>query len=159
MLNEALTAVAAAGGTAVVQAAGTDVWTVVRSRVAALLGRDNNAQQTVLVRLDRTASELEQARESDDAQLIRLEEAWRTRFEDFLEDLPAETREDAAQTLRDIAALGALGRGNTSAGTRGLAVGRDLHVQAQHGAVAGGVLNIEGSLNLANPRSPGAGQG
>lgn len=159
MLSEALTAVAAAGGTAVVQAAGTDVWMVVRSRVAALLGRDGDTQQTVLTRLDRTVSELERARESDDTQRIRLEEAWRTRFQDFLDDLPPEAQGDAAQALRDIAALGALGRGNTSAGARGLAVGGDLHVQAEKGALAGGVLNIEGSVNLTNPRSPETGQG
>jgi hypothetical protein len=159
MLSEALTAVAAAGGTAVVQAAGTDVWTVVRSRVAALLGRDAAAQQTVLTRLDRTVSELEETRESDGTQRIRFGEAWRTRFEDFLDDLPAEEQEDAARALQGIIALGALGQGGATAGTRGLAVSGDLHVQAEHGSVAGGVLNIEGSLNLANPRLPEAGQG
>ncbi|MEU6172343.1 hypothetical protein ABZ832_10455 [Streptantibioticus parmotrematis] len=46
MLTEALAAPAAAGGTAVVQAAGTDAWTEVRRTVARLLGRDRTAKQT-----------------------------------------------------------------------------------------------------------------
>lgn len=159
MLNEALTAVAAAGGTAVVQAAGTDVWTVIRSRVAALLGRDDAAEQTALARLDRTLVEIQESHRPDDVQRARLVGVWRTRFEDFLEDLPTEDRENAAQALRDIAALGALGESNTSAGDRGLAVGGDLHVQAERGSVASGVLNVEGGLSLANPPFPETGRG
>lgn len=159
MLSEVLAAVAAAGGTAVVQAAGTDVWLVVRSRVATLLGRDNAAQQTALVRLDRTVAELQDGHQPDEQQQVRLAEAWRTRFEDFLEDLPPEEQESAAQAIRDIAALGALGQNKTSAGDRGLAVGRDLHIQAEHSSVAGGVLNVEGGLSLTNPPSPEADKG
>ncbi|MFH8715077.1 hypothetical protein [Streptomyces zaomyceticus] len=160
MLNEALTAVAAAGGTAVVQAAGTDVWTVVRSRVATLLGRDAASEQAVLTRLDRTVADLQESHDHGDARQSRLVEAWRTRFEDLLEDLDPEARENASQALQGIAALGALGRiGSTSSGDHGLAVARDLHVQADRGSVAGGVLNVEGGLSLTNPPLPETSQG
>lgn len=119
MLNEALTAIAAAGGTAVVQAIGTDVWMLVRGRVGVLLGRgDATREQAVLTRLDRTAGELEQAPDGHDAIHTRLEDSWRTRFEDFLDELPPEAQNEALQSLRDVVALGGLGRGSTSAGSK-----------------------------------------
>ncbi|MCX4779214.1 hypothetical protein [Streptomyces sp. NBC_01264] len=157
MLNEALTAIAAAGGTAVVQAIGTDVWMLVRGRVGVLLGRgDATREQAVLTRLDRTAGELEQAPDGHVAIHARLEDSWRTRFEDFLDELPPEAQNEALQGLRDVVALGGLGRGSTSAGQQGLAVGGDLQVQAQHGSVAGGVLNVEGGLHMELPQQPAA---
>ena len=59
MLAEALTALAAAGGTAVVQAAGTDAWTGFRARVAKWFARgDTGREQVALERLDRTAAAL-----------------------------------------------------------------------------------------------------
>jgi hypothetical protein len=57
MLTEALTALAAAGGTAVVQAAGKDAWTGFRGRVAKWFARgDTGREQVALERLDRTAA-------------------------------------------------------------------------------------------------------
>jgi hypothetical protein len=59
MLEQALTALAAAGGTAVVQAAGTDAWTGLRQAVARWFGRgDRQRERVELERLDRTAGEL-----------------------------------------------------------------------------------------------------
>ncbi|MFC9331267.1 hypothetical protein [Kitasatospora sp. NPDC057015] len=52
---EGLTAMAAAGGAGVVQAAGTDAWTTLRARVARLLGRGRqDAEEAALERLGRT---------------------------------------------------------------------------------------------------------
>ncbi|MER5883335.1 hypothetical protein ABT160_05865 [Streptomyces sp. NPDC001941] len=59
MLTEGCVALAAAGGTAVVQAAGTDAWSALRGRCAALLGRgDADGEQRARARLDATAQAL-----------------------------------------------------------------------------------------------------
>ncbi|QEV56463.1 hypothetical protein CP981_37095 [Streptomyces platensis] len=57
MLTEALMALAAAGGGAVVQAADTDLWAGFSQRVARLFSRgDTQREQAELERLDRTAA-------------------------------------------------------------------------------------------------------
>ncbi|MFJ8868302.1 hypothetical protein ACIRD6_21370 [Streptomyces sp. NPDC102473] len=111
------------------------------------------------MRLDRTVAELEPAVDGTSEPLTRLEESWRTRFEDFLDDLPAEAQEEAAARIQEIATLGSVGRGASKAGDHGLAVAGDLHVQAEHGSLASGVLNIDGSISLGNPQQPAAEQG
>ena len=118
MLSEALTALAAAGGTAVVQAAGTDAWADVRQTVARLLARGNPERERVeLQRLDRTGDALTPAREAT-AQL-RQEAAWQAHFEALLERLEGAEREQAITELRALAArhsvLGQAG-GGTLAG-------------------------------------------
>ncbi|MFF9378900.1 hypothetical protein ACF1BB_30840, partial [Streptomyces griseoluteus] len=66
MLSEAMVALAAAGGTAVVQAAGTDAWTEVRQQVARWFSRGNPQRETAeLERLDQTAGELEAAQPTE----------------------------------------------------------------------------------------------
>lgn len=101
MLSEALTALAAAGGTAVVQAAGTDAWAEVRQAVARLLARENPDQDGVERRLDRTADALAATREA--AEVTRHETVWRTHFEAFLEQLEGAEREQAITELRALA--------------------------------------------------------
>ena len=160
MLTEALAAAAAAGGTAVVQAAGTDVWAAVRGRIAALLGRnDQERQNSVLARLDRTLAEIETTGGFDGSQRMQLAASWRVRFEDFLDELPPEAQDEAAAHLQQIASLSSLGNSSATAAQQGLAVGRDIHVQADNGSVAGGVLNVEGGLHVGNPHQPGAARG
>ncbi|MEV4922240.1 hypothetical protein [Streptomyces roseoverticillatus] len=110
MLSEALVAVAAAGGTAVVQAAGTDAWTGLRERVARWFGRgDEGRERAELERLDRTAGVLAAADSgsgsgSGDAARVRdrQEGAWQNRFESLLEGLPEEERELVAEELRAL---------------------------------------------------------
>ncbi|MFE6917394.1 hypothetical protein [Streptomyces rubiginosohelvolus] len=104
MLVEALAAVAAAGGGAVVQAAGTDAWNAVRGRAAALLGRgDAEGHRAELERLDRTARVLEPGAADDpDRERARQEGAWQMRFEALLESLEAREQELAVQELRTI---------------------------------------------------------
>ncbi|RSN18742.1 hypothetical protein DMH25_00330 [Streptomyces sp. WAC 01325] len=90
MLEAALAAMAAAGGTAVVQSAGTDTWRGFRPRAARLAGRGDQARETAeLQRLDRSAAALEVA-STDDPQAtehtrIAQEASWQNRFEALLE--------------------------------------------------------------------------
>ncbi len=96
MLAETMTALAAAGGTAVVQAAGTDAWAGVRQRVARLLSRgDREREHAQLDRLDRTADALDSAggNEGDQVRLVHAE-GWRSRFEMLLEDLDEPARKE-----------------------------------------------------------------
>jgi hypothetical protein len=103
LLEEALTALAQAGGTAVVQAVGTDVWTAFRQRAAGLFGRGNTQrEQTELERLDRTASALETA--GSDDEILRQEASWQARFEIFLEGLDYSERRQVAIELRALIA-------------------------------------------------------
>lgn len=102
MLSEALTALAAAGGTAVVQAAGTDGWAEIRQAVARLLSRANPSREgAALQRLDRTAETLTGVRES--AEVRRQEDLWRMRFEAVLEELEGQERDYVINELRSLA--------------------------------------------------------
>ncbi|WP_338785168.1 hypothetical protein [Streptomyces sp. DG1A-41] len=104
MLGEALTALAAAGGTAVVQAAGTDGWTVFRTRVAMLFGGgDGQRERAEAERLDRTAAALETAGPGE-AERVRVQQgaSWQTRIETLLEGLPEEDRTHVAAELRAL---------------------------------------------------------
>jgi hypothetical protein len=104
MLAEALIALAAAGGTAVVQAAGTDAWEGLRGRVARWFGRgDVEVERAELERLDRSASELSAADEGETDRIgARQEAAWQARFETLLERLPEAERAQAATELEDL---------------------------------------------------------
>ncbi|MET9372262.1 hypothetical protein ABZY00_31100 [Streptomyces griseoflavus] len=107
MLTEALMAVAGAGGTAVVQAAGTDAWTCLRQRVARLLGRgDTQRERAELERLDRTAQALEEADATGETERTRLrqEASWQTRFESLLENLEDSEQQQIAAELQALVA-------------------------------------------------------
>jgi hypothetical protein len=104
MLEEALAALAAAGGTAVVQAAGTDAWTGLRTRVARLLGRGEvQREQAELERLDQTATALEAVGPVEAERMrIRQEASWQARFEFLLESLTEDERAQVAAELEDL---------------------------------------------------------
>lgn len=104
MLAEALVALAAAGGTAVAQAAGTDAWETLRQRVARLLGRGSpERERAELERLDRTAASVEAAGEGEaELVLVGQEASWRTRFETLLEDAGDAERQEIATALREV---------------------------------------------------------
>ncbi len=160
MLAEALAALAATGGTAVIQAAGTDLWVNFRERVAELLGRGHQRQtEAALAQLDQTAATLEQAvtdsQDEVDIERVRtrLEIAWQTRFTDLLESLESGEREEAAEGLRELVELA---QGNVSAGTGGMAVRGDVDIHAEGGSVAAGV--IHGGVSIGNPPQPGPDQ-
>ncbi|WP_101256201.1 hypothetical protein [Streptomyces barkulensis] len=175
MLEQALAALAAAGGTAVVQAAGTEAWTAVRDAVARWFGRgDERRERAELERLDRTAAELEpggpepggdEDREPGAAGAeqarIRQEAAWQARFEGLLERVDDAERARLAAELRALlerhspAAPAAVPPAGPSVGRDGMAVGGDVHLRAD-GGVAGGV--IHGGAHV-HPRPPGPPQG
>ncbi|MFF5279903.1 hypothetical protein ACWD9K_34585 [Streptomyces sp. 900116325] len=104
LLDEALMTLAAAGGTAVVQAASTDAWTGFREAVARLLGRENGQRaSTALERLDETAAALEEADERV-GELVgaRREGFWEAGFRDLLESVDGTERESVAAQLRAL---------------------------------------------------------
>ena len=160
MLTEAMAATAAAGGMAVVQAAGTDAWAGIRSRVARLLGHAEPArEQMILDRLDETALVLVQV-EPFEAQAVRAHQAdsWQVRFQDLLKMLDEPGQEDLAAELSDLQSLA---RDRTAEAVRadsgGLAAGGDIHIQADSGSVSAGV--IHGNVQIGNPQMPGPVQG
>lgn len=158
MLDETLTVLAAAGGTAVVQAAGTDMWAGLRQAVAGWFGRgDEQRQRAELERLDRTAGELAGLRDADaERERIRQEEVWRARIEDLLESLDDGERARAAEELRALLRRGAP-EGAVSAGRGGLAAGGDIDIRAEGGSVAAGV--IHGGVTMNTPSQPDPSQG
>jgi hypothetical protein len=153
MLSEAMTAPAAAGGTAVVQAAGTDAWTGVRRQVARWFSRGNpQREHAQLERLDQTAAELEAARPTEAERVrIRQEAAWQGRIEAMLESLEDIERARVADELRTLLAQQASHR-SVSADQSSLAVGGDVNVQADHGSAAAVTM---GNVTLGNPPQPG----
>jgi hypothetical protein len=151
MLEETLVALAAAGGTAVVQAAGTDAWIGFRTRMAKLLGRgDAQRERAELARLDQMAASLEAADPSDAERLrLRHESSWQVRLEILLEDLGSEQRSQAVTELRHLVHSVGGSIDYVSAGTSGLAVGGNLEIAAGHGSVAAAIIN--GDVSLGDP--------
>jgi len=148
MVAEALAALAAAGGGAIVQAASSEAWEGLRTRVAQLLGREPQSQQAVLERLDRTRTALEQAAGSatdvadeTDARagvlertVARQETAWQTRIEDFLDGLDDTEREEAAAQLRALLDWAAAQRAQSGAAPAAATVVMNANVR-DHGRV------------------------
>ncbi|MFD4740140.1 hypothetical protein ACFWNQ_22620 [Streptomyces virginiae] len=140
MLVEALAALAAAGGGAVVQAAGTDAWTGLRRRVGEIFGRAGTARAAAeLDRLDHTARVVLAPDAPADvaAQRLRQEGVWATRFETLLEELDEAGRERAAAELRELLSFVAASAGDTAVAT-GRAVARD------GGSATSGIKNTGG---------------
>lgn len=157
--EEVWAGLAAAGGTAVVQAAGKDTWDSVRNLVAKLLGRDRaDRTRSVLEQLDATAAELD-AGLSDVTWQTRqkLAAAWQARFEVLLEELEGITEcHEAADRLREVVALVGAVPPTGPAGANGVAVsGAGIH--AEGGSVAAGI--VQGGIRIANPLRPGSDRG
>ncbi|MGH3692698.1 MAG: hypothetical protein ACRDRX_01615 [Pseudonocardiaceae bacterium] len=96
MLTEALAALAASGGTALVAAAATDAWQSARTGFARLVTAGGWRHELVESRLDQTATEVERAAEPDVAR-ERLLPVWQLRLSDLLEELP-----ELAEDLREL---------------------------------------------------------
>lgn len=126
VLVEALTTLAAAGGGAVVQAAGTDAWNGLRRRVGEFFGRGGAERaRAELERLDHTARALAPGGSADSAaERLRQEGLWQGRFENLLEGLDATEREYAARELRELLLFVATSAGDTVAAS-GDAAARD----------------------------------
>ncbi|MBH5337686.1 hypothetical protein IHE55_24100 [Streptomyces pactum] len=157
LLAEALAALAAAGGGAVVQAAGTDAWQGVRQRVAALFGGgDAERGRAELERLDRTARALEPGAATDpDRELSRQEGVWQERFEALLESVDPEDRERVVQDLRALLAFVA-GTGEDTALATGNALARDGG-SAVTGVKRSGGRRPARAVNTGDAEAAGAG--
>jgi hypothetical protein len=134
MLAEALTALASAGGTAVVQAAGQDAWAGFRVRVAKWFScGDTRREHVALERLDRTAAALEAAGPGE-VERVRARQAasWQTMFELLLEGLGSEEQQQAADELCDVLAGGHA----AAVGQSAVAVAGDVGIRAETGGAA-----------------------
>ncbi|MFD8005630.1 hypothetical protein [Streptomyces mirabilis] len=151
MLVETLTALAAAGGGAVVQAAGTDAWNGLLRRIGDLFGRGDPARADIeLQRLDHTARVLAPGASADvTAERLRQEGLWQGRFETLLESLDAPGRERAAGELRELLLFVAASAGDAAVAT-GKAIARD------GGSAVTGVKHTGGS-RLGPARAVGTG--
>lgn len=154
VITEAVAALAAAGGTAVVGAAGTDAWAGFKEQVARLLGRgDPIRERAELERLDETAHALESATPQD-AELIRIrqESSWQTRFEIMLDNLSEFEQTQMCNLLRKLIAATPVGPGGVSAALGGVASAGDIINRAEGGSIAATV--IEGGAQIGSPPPP-----
>jgi hypothetical protein len=105
MLTEALAALAAAGGTALVNAMVTDGWESVRKRFARLLGRgDSTGTAAADARLEKSRRMLTGLSSADLAKAqVEQAVAWRTRLSDLLEDHP-EVEDNLRNLVADVQA-------------------------------------------------------
>lgn len=129
---------------ALVTAAVTDSWEEVRRRVASWFGR-GEPDRRVLDRLDATRAEITAAgpggREQVRGDLAR---EWAGRFKDLIADHP-----DAAGELGGlVAAIGAVA---VQAVGHSVAAGQDVHVSADGGAVAAGVIHGDVTTGPTRP--------
>jgi len=154
MLEEGLTALAAAGGTAVVQAAGTSTWRGFQQAVARWFGHGD--EERVRVELDRSAQALAAVPEGE-ADSVRRDHqaAWQARFEAVLMSLGDPQRRSAAEALDTLLQAYRHGDGVSAAGD-GQAVRGHVEIRADHGSVA--ALRM-GDVSLGNPSQPGPPQG
>lgn len=91
MLEEALTALASAGGTALVTAMVTDGWESIKARFARVIGRGRTAEvEAAQARLEQSHAALEGLTGQDlERAQAEQEVVWRTRLSDLLERDPA----------------------------------------------------------------------
>lgn len=158
MLEQALVALAASGGSAVVTAAGTDAWDSARGRLARWLGRgDAEREGAELERLERTAVALRQAAPGEIERVsMRQEGTWQTRIEDLFEGLPDAERTRAADELRSLLAPHTTGA--VTAGAGGAAVGGNADLRADRGSVVAvrmGDVTLGTAPEQPDPRQPG----
>lgn len=161
MLAETLTALAAAGGAAVAQAAGTDAWSGFRQGMARLIGQgDPEREQDATRQLERTAALLAAEQGDDEARMLRQVEqsgVWQGRFESLLESLDDARRGQAAADLRALLQTYAEPAGGACA-PGGVAANRDVtnRAEARDGVATG--LNYGGFI-FQVPRLPDPPQG
>ncbi|MFI6802885.1 hypothetical protein [Streptosporangium canum] len=151
-------ALAAAGGAAVVQAAGTSAWQGFQQAVAHWFGRgDEERERVELERLDHCATALEGAQDGDEAERLSIGQqgAWQARFEQALESLRDPEREEAARTLRALLDAHASAGGVTATGD-GQAIGGNVDVRADRGSAA--ALRMR-DVTVGTPPKPGPQQG
>ena len=149
MLAEGLASLAAR---TVVAAAVTDTWETAKQGFARLLNRgDTGRIRAVERQLEQTRQELASAPVAK-VELVRshLQDMWRTRLLDLLEDYP-ETAADPQALVDQVQAQ--LPAWALSAAGHGVAAGGDVNITASRGGVAVGT--VHGNVTPGNPTSPG----
>ncbi|MET8135085.1 hypothetical protein ABZV24_24580 [Streptomyces sp. NPDC005251] len=157
MLDQTLVALASAAGAAVASAAGTDAWQGLRQRLARIFDRGDGAgQRVVLDRLDGSVVELERAGPEEREQArARVMAAWRTRFQDLLEDADDADRAELVRHLDELIRNRQQESRGASAGDGGLTVEGSVDIRADRGSAAAGVM---GDVTIGNPQRPGPGR-
>ncbi|ESU50736.1 hypothetical protein K7395_02485 [Streptomyces filamentosus] len=152
MLAEGLAALAAAGGAAVVQAAGTSAWDGLQQSVAQWFARGDGERRSVeLERLDRSAAALESAQDDEQADVRSGQRgAWQARFEQALENLSDSEREEAAEILRALLRTHAPADGAAPSG--GPTISGNVDIRADHGSAAAVQM---GDVTVGTPPQPG----
>ncbi|MFG1608455.1 hypothetical protein [Actinoplanes sp. NPDC049265] len=157
MLTEALIALAAAGGTALMEAAATDAWNTAKTGIARLFGRDQQQVTILETRLEDSRAQVTAAVPADELDQVRLRQAqaWATRLEDLLSEQP-----QAADRLRglidELARHPAMTGTATAIGTRSVAVGGNVDVRAEGGSAAALTM---GDVTLGAPPVDPSGPG
>ncbi|MEV7616395.1 hypothetical protein [Streptomyces sp. NPDC089799] len=153
MLEPELVELATLAGAAVVQAAGTDLWSGMRQAVAGWFARgDGGRERAALDRLDETATALDSAEGTDTERVcLRHETAWQTRVETLLEDLDDAERARAAEALRTLLARYRPPEGPPAA-RGGLTAGGDVRISARDHSAAAGI--VHGDVSVSHPRTP-----
>ncbi len=137
MLTEALAALAASGGTALVAAAATDAWQSTRAGFARLFTQAQRSGELIESRLDRTAAEVERAAEPDAVRELLVPD-WQVRLSDLLEEHPelaAELRELTSRVQSQLPAAQqqwVQARFEVHAGRDAYTAGRDQTITHQH---------------------------
>lgn len=152
-MAESIAVLAAAGGAAVVQAAGTDAWAAVSGHMRELFIRQRDGRsEPGLMLLDRMAAELSTAQAAADRLRARAqwEEVWRRYLEAWLEGLAGAERTAALRELQEVVVAG----GGPAREAGRVQARRDIVVRAENGSVAGGALQVEGGIHLSGPFSP-----
>ncbi|MFF2921874.1 hypothetical protein ACFVTP_05575 [Streptomyces celluloflavus] len=138
VLSEALRTIAAEAGVAVVDTARSDLWAPFQQQVASWLAREGGqAERSELARLAETAAAL---RTTGDAEARTVAAVWQDRFIALLERLAADERVPAADHLRRLVHDHSSGSTETAAAP-GVIAGQNVRIQADHGALAAGVVN------------------
>lgn len=155
MLPEVLVALATSGGTAVVQAAGTEAWDQLSGRVAQWLGRGHTrAEEAELERLNGTAGELRTA--SGSAQVRAEQESlWRNRIAEVLEGLESDEQERAAAELQRLIAPYAVPHSRMNGAE--VLVEQDVTVRADNQSIAANMLF--GGAHIGLPTTPDPSRG
>ncbi|MHB6910150.1 hypothetical protein [Streptomyces sp. CB02959] len=139
MMDQPLRALAAYGGTAVVQIVGTDAWPALRQALARWIGQgDEQRELWALRHLDDTASEFESA-EATEGEQIRVRRAraeaarWQAVIERTFDELNDAERARAADDLSEILPEQLVR--NNEAGTV------EVHVEGQGSVASGNVYH------------------
>ncbi|MEV3994049.1 hypothetical protein AB0J57_34745 [Streptomyces sp. NPDC049837] len=157
MLAEGLAALAAAGGAAVVQAAGTSAWQGLQQSVAQWFARgDGERERVELERLDRSAAALETAQDDERVSVRSGQQgAWQARFEQALENLSDSEREEAAEILRALLQTHAPADA-AEAPADGPTIRGNVDIRADHGSAAAVQMR---DVTVGTPPQPGPQQG